>query len=70
MNDNPLLVFARRLDGHLQLLQRVLTHPVSPGLGHLQHTDQFALEGLTFAKETGVGVGVGARTRFGVLRLG
>ena len=48
---DPLLVFSTRLDGHLQLLQGILAHPVPSGLLHLQHSDQLPFEGLTFSNE-------------------
>ena len=48
---DPLLVFSTRLDGHLQLLQGVLAHPVPPGLLHLQDSDQLPFEELSLAQE-------------------
>ena len=48
---DPLLVFSTGLDGHLELLQGVLAHPVSPGLLHLQHSNQLPLEELALAQE-------------------
>ena len=46
---DALLVLSAGLDGHLELLQRVLAHPVPPGLLHLQHPDQLPLEHLAVA---------------------
>ena len=46
---DSLLVLAAGLDGHLELLERVLAHPVPPGLLHLQHPDQLPLEHLAVA---------------------
>ncbi len=48
---DPLLVLARRPDGHLELLQRVLAHAVAARLLHLQHADQLPLERLPVAHE-------------------
>ena len=51
LNVDPLFVFSTRLDGHLQLLQGVLAHPVPPGLLHLQDSDQLPFEELALAQE-------------------
>ena len=51
LNVDPLFVFSTRLDGHLQLLQGVLAHPVPSGLLHLQNSNQLPFEELSLAQE-------------------
>ena len=40
--------------GHLELSEGLLTHPVSPRLRHLQHTNQLALETEALHEPLGV----------------
>lgn len=44
MNRYPLLVLAGCPYGHLEVLQRLLAHPVSSRLAHLQNADELGLE--------------------------
>jgi hypothetical protein len=49
--DDPLLVLARRPDGHLELLYRVLAHAVAAGFPHFEDADQLSLERLAVSDE-------------------
>ena len=51
VDEDPLLVLPGGLDGHLQLLEGVLAHPVAAGLLHGEHADQLPLEDLALAHE-------------------
>jgi len=44
MDGYPLLVLPSRPDGHLEVLQRLLAHPIATGLAHLQNADELCLE--------------------------
>lgn len=52
MNCDSLFVLACRSYGHLQVLQRLLTHPITSGLANFQYADQLGLENDTVTEES------------------
>jgi hypothetical protein len=53
MDCDPLFVLARSPDGHLQVLQRLLTHSVATCLTHLEYSNEFRLKLNAIAKKSG-----------------
>lgn len=52
VDGDALLVFARGPDGHLEVGQGILAHPVTAGLGHLQDADELRLEAHPFSHKS------------------
>lgn len=52
MNRDALLVFTRRPNGDLKILQRLLAHPIAARLAYLQDANELGLEDDTVAEES------------------
>lgn len=66
MDGYPLLVLAGCPDGHLEVLQRLLAHAISPGLAHLQNADELCLELDAIAEKASRIVAIWKRVEEGV----
>lgn len=52
VDGDALLVLARGADGHLEIGQGILAHPVATSFSHLQDSDELRLEAHPFSHKS------------------